>query len=305
MKIAVALLLCFVTTNPANKPDGKAGKHSATAEDKTNPTVTFVDNHTPTPEDKRPEQKPPDWYTTSAPAEWALVGVGIAGVIAAIRSLRAINSQISEMRKQVEVATLQVRAMQEQITEMSKQTDALERSVDIAKQSADAARDNVNLVINKERARIRIGPVERLILTVGVPLKVEFRLLYYGSTPAFHVTSEVWTVLSESLESYEKITIPHGITDLPGIASTENFTTGFDDFLLKPLPLDQATVDRIIKGEMHVHFQAIIKYIDFFDKSRETAFHYRWHAADTSRKPRGLRWEFWDEVGGEKDNYYT
>jgi hypothetical protein len=62
----------------------------------------------------------------------ALDCVGSYGVVMARRTLSAINSQISEMRKQVEVATLQARAMQEQITEMSKQTDTLERSVGVA-----------------------------------------------------------------------------------------------------------------------------------------------------------------------------
>ena len=183
MKFAATLLLCVVTTNPANKPDRNTGKHSAASEEKPNSTVSFIDNRTSAPEDKTTEQKSPDWYATSAPAEWALVLVGIAGVIAAIKSLKAINSQISEMRKQVEVSALQVRAMQEQITEMSKQTDVLERSVGVSKESADAALLNAKALINAERPLVVIE-WEKSFPEGGGKAVFKISAVNYGKSPA-------------------------------------------------------------------------------------------------------------------------
>jgi hypothetical protein len=66
-------------------------------------------------------------------------------------------------------------------------------------------------------------------------------------------------------------------------------------------------LDRINKLEVFLHFSGIIKYKDFVEKSRETAFHYRWNAPDTSANSirRLLFVEGWEELGGENENYYT
>jgi hypothetical protein len=209
---------------------------------------------------------------------------------------------------------LQLRAMHEQVTQMSEQTALLreyvghtETTAIAAKASADAARDSIELVVNKERARIRIGKPEPLVLTIRIPMSVEFRLFFYGSTPAFNVSSEVITVLSESRDSSQKEFFGHSIHELPKVASASDFTATFNDLLFKPLPLDELTIERIRKGEACVHFSGWIKYLDFFDKPRETAFHYRWNPRDNSANSlrRLIYPEGWEEVGGPKENYYT
>jgi len=186
-------------------------------------------------------------------------------------------------------------------------TAATRRSLRAATRSANAARDNVNLVINKERARILVGQLQPLSLTVGAPLRVEFRLSYYGSTPAFDVTSEIQVALSESRDSFEKTPFPNHISELPSIVLPESPTAVFRDFLLKPIPLDTITAQRIDRGEIFVHVQALVKYMDFFDRPRETAFHYQWNALDRSANSlrRVLFPEGWQETGGKKENYYT
>jgi hypothetical protein len=183
--------------------------------------------------------------------------------------------------------------MEGQLAQMSAQSRILQNSIE--------------LVINKERARIKIEKPHPLILPARIAMKVEFRLSFYGATPAFNVTSEVITSLSESRDSLDEGVFRHGIYELPTVITADSLSGGFHDFLLKPLPLDEPTVERIRNGQAHVHFTGRIKYFDFFDKPRETAFHYRWNPADNS--PNSLRRlafpEGWAEVGGDKENYAT
>ncbi len=77
--------------------------------------------------------------------------------------LSAIQKQVAEMVAQREVMAGQLGAMQKQAGEMESQTDILKKSVEAANKSADAAKENIELFINKERARLLIE-VERLKL---------------------------------------------------------------------------------------------------------------------------------------------
>ncbi len=191
--------------------------------------------------------------------------------------------------------------------EFSKQNAlATEKSADAAKASADAVQRNIELVINKERARIRIVKPEQLSLVVGNFVAVEFKLLFYGTTPAFEVQPKVNCILSESRDTFTPF-IPHGIYELPSVVSSSDIKPSYRDFMMKPIPLDEEALDKIKKSEMFVHFAGTIKYNDFMEVPRETAFHYRWNVPDTS--PNAMRRyifpEGWEEVGGGKENYYT
>ncbi len=305
--IVLAVLLAVVQTSPpvprqtsnANTGKGQSVQNDTDANEKPPeqevPVVQKVqpppnENTNPNKDNQNAEEAvrvrelPPvsimrDWMDCLALVFSAiLLGVGVIGVRAAYRTLKAIETQGGLMEGQLAQTSVQSGILQ----------------------------DSVELVINKERARIRIGKPEPLVLNMRIPMKVEFRLFFYGSTPAFSVTSEVTTVLSESRDS-SKQEFRHGIHELPEVASVSDFTATFNDFLLKPLPLDELTVERIRNGEVHVHFSGWIKYLDFFDKPRETAFHYRWNPRDDSANSfrRVMFPEGWEKVGGAEENYYT
>jgi hypothetical protein len=235
-----------------------------------------------------------------------LVTVGAFQVLLLCWTLRVIRVQAREMQRQRGW-------MRRQWVEMSQQTKALKEYVEETKKiakstvdSAKAAQDNIALVVNKERARIRIVKPEKLSLVVGNIIGVEFKLLFYGTTPAFEVQSKVNCILSESKESFTPF-IPHGIHDLPSVVSSSDIKPSYRDFLMNLMPLDDETLIKISKLETFLHFAGTIKYNDFMEVSRETAFHYRWNAPDIS--PNNFRRlafpEGWEEVGGEKENYYT
>lgn len=77
--------------------------------------------------------------------------------------------------------------------------------------------------------------------------------------------------------------------------------------MMNPFPLDKLTVDSILQGAVYVRFCGLIKYLDFFDRQRETAFHFRWNAPNISMNAlRSYAFpEGWVEVGGDKENYCT
>lgn len=250
-----------------------------------------------------------------------LTFVGSLGTWAALKTLRQVKRQadtlddhkakFDELAKaansNAEAAILQVRAMQEQITEMSVQSGILQESVGVARNAAEVSKQNVALIINKERARIRIvKPEKSPILLIGNFVTVEFKLLFYGTTPAYEVKSAVSCTISESRDSFQSFH-PHGIHELPTVVSASDIKPFYRDFLWKPLQLDEITLEKINKLEVFLHFAGIIKYDDFVEEPRETAFHYRWNAPDNSLNSlRRLAFpEGWEEVGGEKENYYT
>jgi hypothetical protein len=207
-----------------------------------------------------------------------------------------------------------MRRMGEQITEMTVQSGILQQSVGVAsdaakaaQDSADAANTSIELVINKERARIMIAEPEKLhALAVDSFVTVEFKLRFHGTTPAYEVKAKVSCSLSESRDSTTSFQ-SHGIHELPTVVSSSDIKSSYRDYLWQPLKLDEKTLDRINKWDLFLHFAGIIKYQDFMEQPRETAFHYRWNAPDSS--PNSLRRlafpEGWVEVGGEKENYYT
>jgi hypothetical protein len=107
---------------------------------------------------------------------------------AAIRTLRAIERQTGELQESVSVARTNAAA---------------------AKASAEAATKNIEMLISKERARIRIEEVEAKFVTMAVRFgtfpresdRIEFRITCHGSTPAFILDSYTDAWVSESVEA--------------------------------------------------------------------------------------------------------
>ncbi len=124
--------------------------------------------------------------------------IGFLGTVAALKTLKQVKRQadtledhktkFDELAKaansNAEAAILQVRAMQEQITEMSVQSGILQESVQVARDAAEAAKQNTEMFINKERARLRIE-MKPLVLPSESDTgynTVDFTVCAYGQT---------------------------------------------------------------------------------------------------------------------------
>jgi hypothetical protein len=142
------------------KPHSNADKGNSTAESKNatdtaGQTVIVVNQQTPQRQENNHSEKPPNYLSRLFSPEnlpnVALVVVGIGAIVVAFKSLKRIDTQIVEMRRQVDLTFGQLRAMHETIAEMSEQTDVLEKSVAATEKNATAAKASADALVNAER----------------------------------------------------------------------------------------------------------------------------------------------------------
>jgi DNA-binding protein YbaB len=110
-----------------------------------------------------------------------LAVVGVMGVIAAVRTLSLINAQVAEMRRQRVVMQRTLASIRRQANHMAEQTSILRDSVAAANTRAKAANDNIDLVINGQRAHIRIE-IDDLDFSHSRSLgdRVTYRVIFMG-----------------------------------------------------------------------------------------------------------------------------
>jgi|SRR5580704_1344361 hypothetical protein len=154
--VGTALMVYGQNAKPHN---GVHAKNSTTenkdATDTFGQTVVVVNQPAPQRQENNNSSKSPGYFhELRAPANLPnllLVVVGVVGIAVALLTLRTINNQVVEMRRQVDLTFGQLRAMYETIAEMSAQTNVLEKSVAAAEKNAAAAKDSAVALINAER----------------------------------------------------------------------------------------------------------------------------------------------------------
>jgi hypothetical protein len=230
----------------------------------------------------------------------ALTGVGIYGIFIVLRTLGEMQRQREEMARQVQAAMLQLRTMNEQLSEMSQQTASLKEYVDETKKIAKSTADSVQIIINKERARIRIEVSEDPILPDGDhPInELKFKIFCDGSTPAFILKSSANLKVTDSKNpsTPHPNNIPMGQLPTvmhPGIEGMERTAIIWQHF-------EQALEPQLLSEKLFLHFYGVIEYTDAFEISRSTRFRYLWAISDS--RFYGGRHGYWIKNGGEEEN---
>jgi len=166
-------------------------------------------------------------------------------------------------------------AVRTQANLMRVHAEHLENLVAAAKANSEAARDSVEMLISKERARIRIE-VGRLEIRrpddVFPYPEVSYKVFCYGTTPAFPLDSRATLIITDSQEPANKaFPIPMSFPSVinPAAEGIQKSALLFDT-------LQENASDRIRKGELFPHFFGSIKYRDVFDREREYRFRYIW-----------------------------
>lgn len=248
-----------------------------------------------------------------------LTFVGVIGTFAAVRTLRQVKRQadtledhkakFDELAKaansNAEAAILQVRAMQEQITEMSVQSGTLQESVQVARDAAEVAKQNTEMFISKERARLRIDMKPLVIPSESITdfNTVDFTVSAYGQTDAFITDSscaagtgpenfinypELWDQVMFPINFLSSVVVaaapPHECAAVLG----EN--KGSEDFIIQEVKASRMFV--IVRG--------FIKYKDVFDRERETTFRYVWRYSETVED-----YGQWEKCGKPEENRET
>lgn len=215
------------------------------------------------------------------------------------------------------LAFLQFAAMILQYCAMRKQADYMKRglrisissvrvakkSADAAKTSAEAAYQSIEMMVNRERARVRVETVPFDLDSppvLGVK-QVNFKVFSYGQTPAFIHSSGEWVEIDESPE-YDRGDHVFPPIRIPAVFHPSQ--EGYDTSALLFTSLDEIHVDRIYRGKLFIHFQGYIKYRDVFGRDHETRFSYKW-VPGLPPGSVGVSVKYWTEVGGKERNYET
>jgi hypothetical protein len=186
------------------------------------------------------------------------------------RTLTFVRRQTHEMKRQRVTMGGQLKVMQGQLAAMERQTGHLEASVWAAQASANAADKSIELVINKERARLRVEPLE-LDLAEAPTYFARYLVEFNGTTPAFISSSGALGIITASIEQTENPFIPDLFIPPVISASTES------EVRSAPLwGLRLVSRRDLVTNTLFIHFFGYIKYLDVFDKERETVFGFIW-----------------------------
>jgi len=298
MKLYVsASVLCFAAITLIAEP------HQSSTNDKNDrtwhpPTTATFDNNEITAADAETSTtSPPNWYASS---EWWLV------IIAGLTGL-TIAYQAREMARATVVMEGQLKEMQDASKQVSRQASILERSVAAAEKSADAAKDNIELFISRERSWIRIIEISPFSLPKDCVsnetlIMVEYKVMHFGPTDAIMTEALAKAIVTTSAD------IPQDSEDIWG--------TRIDPQIIKPSqpPIEESVpaesqgaeeVDGLKEGTRFIHFWGFFKYKDVFGMPRITKFRFLWSRArfQYGKSPNIVG--YWTECGPQEDNSET
>jgi hypothetical protein len=178
------------------------------------------------------------------------------------------------------------------------------KAVEAADVSAKAAKDNLELIISKERARLVVD-LERLDLLPrhGV-YEVRFRISILGTTPALivdtkcaaYIVPEEWVADEETAD---RSLLP--LRSVPSIVPADSEPIeGFAIFLLASDEQSAAFITDVNARKLFVGIRGFIIYRDVFDRERKTPFRYVWRPSLIS----GIGGE-WMKCGSPEENRST
>lgn len=246
-----------------------------------------------------------EWFWPPIWSNWALAIAAIIGICVTVKTLKAIQRQGITMIQQSRIA-------QRQATTMEGQTKA-------AEDAAHAALQNIQILINKERARILIEP-ERIEIpkegsgifarAAGRPMSpiIYYKIFSLGTTPALVVdsSSQVEITTSSAPPVVREYTLP--ILELPSVIPTNTEGIHCVKFAFdRPRGTLDYIAEAISKREMFVHFWGFVSYKILFDNDvRWTRFRYVYGVKESFLFGTALGPEpSWWKAGPEEDNQET
>jgi hypothetical protein len=271
-------------------------------ENTTNQAVNATTSHNsdkPAANKETAKPSPPRWYASS---EWWLVIIATLTALAIAyqaremtRATNVMQGQMTEMRRQVDLAFGQLRAMHETITEMSEQTSLLKEYVGhtettavAAKASADAALLSANAWMNGERAWIFSEVHDMKVEYYGgygghkIPILISFQFNFtsHGKTPGRIVRSCVNLETVASLEALSPEPIYRAVQDAGPFQTP--ITTGRFHAVFTALndTFTEAQRSLVSQGELILCWYGFVDYVDIFDRPHETRFCYKYAAID-------------------------
>ena len=259
--IMLAVAVYLAPRGQGQQPPGQSQKQSQQQS-----SISSSGDHSDTKK-KAADDQPPQWYKSP---EWILVVVGIVTAF-------VIGWQSYETRRAANATAGTIGLVGEQLGLMRRQTAATETA-------ANAAKDNIELLISKERARLRIQVLPLTLRPDDGNLTqvngVTWKAVNHGPTKAFVSGSFGYAFVCDTADVSANIPIDYvnwiaAAVPLKVISGDSETASVFS--MLNPSAfLGEPDINSFLQGNKVVHFRGHIKYQDVFGRECTTPFSMRW-----------------------------
>jgi hypothetical protein len=193
----------------------------------------------------------------------------------------------------------QSRVLDGQLKVMSEQLAAVKETASASSLSATAAKESIDRIICKERARLRVE-LQPFYLNFDAPSPASYTVQHEGSTDAFVVDSHVSVYVSPSRDP-DRSAVNGRPMPIPNVIGSQNPVVAAQDVLH---PFTPEEIDEIRQLKSFVHFTGFIRYKDVFEGQHETRFNRVWSIARMSHL-NGEPFTYWEHCGTVEENVET
>jgi hypothetical protein len=233
------------------------------------------------------------WFTGVLAAAALLQLVTLLWHASGLRKIRiSAGTHAQEMEYQSRVLDNQLKVMADQLT-------AVKDTASAACSSAAAARETIDLMVCKERARLRVE-LQPFYLNFNAPSPARFQIQHQGSTDAFVLDSRAAVYVSDSRDPDRSAQSGRPVP-LPAVIGALNPVITGEDLLH---PFTEEEIDRIRELKSFVHFTGSIRYKDVFEGEHETRFNRVWSIARMSNL-NDEPFTYWEHCGSVDENQET
>ena len=245
---------------------------------------------------------------TSKPSDLEFKMTWFAGTLAAVAVLQflALLWQTFSLRKLAKASgshtqemEYQSRVLDGQLKVMSEQLAAVKETASASSMSAAAAKESIERIISKERARLRVE-LQPFYLNFNAPSPASYTIQHEGSTDAFVVDSHVSVYVSPSRDPDPRAVNGRPMP-IPRIMGAQNPVVAAQDVLH---PFTPEEIDEIRQLKSFVHFTGFIRYKDVFEGQHETRFNRVWSIARMNHL-NGEPFTYWEHCGTAEENVET
>ena len=244
----------------------------------------------------------------SGPSDLEVKMTWFAGTLAAVAVLQffALIWQTFSLRKLAKASgshtqemEYQSRVLDGQLKVMAEQLAAVKETASASSMSAEAAKESIERIISKERARLRIE-LQPFYLNFNAPSPASYTVEHEGSTDAYVMDSHVSVYVSPSRDP-DRSSVNGRPMPIPRIIGSQNPVVAAQDVLH---PFTSQEIDDIRQLKSFVHITGFIRYKDVFEGEHETRFNRVWSIARMNHL-NGEPFTYWELCGTAEENVET
>jgi hypothetical protein len=315
--ISLAALAIWILFNPQNVETQKAKQKDAEAQNGYTNSLNAILNRITEIEEQNSrilgayeETKKQEAQQNGRIVEdtlWLIRVNATQGVILLVTAI-FIGYQAVQTKRAAEGTRDSVIEIRHQVNLMERQTGASEISSIAAKETAEATKQSIEVMITKERSRLRVD-LKNLSLTpkFASVYFVDFIISAHGSTAAYIVDARC-TAAALPLEhvgdpevgmnvflpvALPTVILPNSVPVEPSVIF--HYSKDDADIVMAEIKNDR----------LFVTVRGVIKYKDVFDRARITSFRYVWKYHPFSPIGKDNRVGSWEKCGAPEDNCET